>query len=100
LLGHDPVEARRAGDVALAGHDQCRGGDLAQPVHRVIGHPGGELPLEGLGRLRVREGQRLLDDLVHRPVLVGAFSATREQLGETQGRGRLSPIRAEHRRER
>jgi hypothetical protein len=43
-----------------------------QAVERVVRDPRVELALEALRRLRVRERQRLLDDLVDHAVLVGA----------------------------
>ena len=71
-LGNCAPEARGREDVDLAGQDQRRHGDLPEPVERIMGHEPLQLRLERLGGLRMREHQRLLDDLLHHAVRVRA----------------------------
>jgi hypothetical protein len=54
------------------GEDERGCGDLRQAAGRVVREAGVDLCPEGLHGLRVGEGQRLLDDLVHGPVRVRA----------------------------
>jgi hypothetical protein len=70
-LGNGAAKLRARGRVAAAGQDEGRGGDLREVVGRVVVEEGVQVALQVLGRLLVREGQHLLDELGDGPVVVG-----------------------------